>query len=99
MVAAKLTASAVEVVGRRTPCSAIVLSARRLSSEDLPEPVAPAKATTVCVPADSRASACRAMRVARRLVSDGNRSPASANTSPRASRRSANVVINAPPGG
>ena len=36
-----------DVVGRRGPCSASLVPVRALNSEDLPEPVAPASATTV----------------------------------------------------
>ena len=44
----RTTANASEVVGRSTSTSARGSPASALSREDLPEPVAPAKATTVC---------------------------------------------------
>ena len=51
-----MQAVAYDVVGRRTPTAARSSPARALNVEDLPEPVAPASATTVCS-AESRSRA------------------------------------------
>ena len=53
----QLHASGEEVVGRRTPVSEMVTPASALNSCDLPLPVAPAMATTVCCPDSLRRAA------------------------------------------
>ncbi|CAM5241217.1 hypothetical protein SVIOM342S_10601 [Streptomyces violaceorubidus] len=76
------------VVGRRTPVSEIVTPARVLNSWDLPLPVAPAMATTVCCPESlRRAAASSSTRPASARVPLSSRVRESPTSSRSASRR------------
>ncbi|GDY65508.1 hypothetical protein SAV14893_049010 [Streptomyces avermitilis] len=89
----QLHAMGAAVVGLRTPVSEMVTPASTLKSWDLPLPVAPAMATTVCSP-DSR----------RRATASSSTRPASASVrlssrvrdSPTSSRRASNRDLNDP---
>lgn len=80
------------VVGRRTPVSEIVTPASVLNSCDLPLPVAPAMATTVCCP-DSRRRAAASSRTrpasARVLLSSRVRESPTSSRSASSRERSA----------
>src|SRR4051812_47906730 len=68
-----------EVVGRRTPTEESSTPARALNVDDLPEPVAPARATTVW-------SAVRPSLVATRVAAASASSTTCSSTRPRAAR-------------
>jgi hypothetical protein len=87
----QLHAMGAAVVGRRTPVSEIATPASALNSADLPLPVAPARATTVCCPESlRRAAASSRTRLASesvRLSSRVRDSPTSSRSASRRDRR------------
>ncbi len=84
----QLHAMGAAVVGRRTPVSEMATPASELNSWDLPLPVAPAMATTVCCPESlRRAAASSRTRPASARVPLSSRVRESPTSSRRASRR------------
>ncbi len=80
------------VVGRRTPVSEMATPASALNSCDLPLPVAPAMATTVCCPESlRRADASSSTRPASASVLLSSRVRESPTSSRSASRRERNA--------
>ena len=93
------------VVGRRTPGSETCAPASALNSDDLPLPVAPASATTVCVPDSRRRSPARrdSSRAGASSASSSRPSPSSTTRSRARSRRGDGLrgvvgALGAPPG-
>ncbi len=81
-------AVAYDVVGRRTPTAARSRPARALNVDDLPEPVAPASATTVCsAESRSRAPARSTTRAAWSTTESSSRPRAPATACSRPTRR------------
>ena len=72
-----------DVVGRRTPTWLSVEPASALNNEDLPEPVAPASATTVWSPASASRPSARSSTAPARASRSGSSRPSVASTASR----------------
>ncbi|MGC0357984.1 hypothetical protein RKD25_005273 [Streptomyces sp. SAI-124] len=87
----QLHAIGAAVVGRRTPVSEMATPASALNSCDLPLPVAPAMATTVCCPESLRRAAASSRTwpasASVRLSSRARESPTSSRSASRRERR------------
>ncbi len=74
----QMQAVAYDVVGRRTPTAASSSPASALNVDDLPEPVAPARATTVCSAESRRRAPARSTTSAARSTTESSSRPRAA---------------------